>query len=568
MTIKNECECECRCAPHGVIEINPSNGAAIRTYLYRCINAVSFLNDDTNGMVIYVSETDCKHTHSHSIESNANTNTNTECKVWFVSSMRQGGSGRSELITVLKNQFEALGLSLIVKESVGIKRVLSSKQARCRKENVGERMGSFRVRKFSRRLQMRCTGVGACTGTGAGADRTMKQDGNTQRYLTLTRNGFLLELDGDTNAGSNAVVSCRPLADIANIVRNPPRVGNPSQNVDVDVDRFTIEYKGGLCRTYTSTNVDKIIVSLLDVSVNLCKNFNVTVTDVPSGPYCMKVLSVDGESNSENGTASSHSQNLFQLEPLETICLRKVHRVSTVSHSYIDHIHRTNANVSIREILSDSIPAIECCREFNANALIQSVCRIPNEKKFIEESINGLWGICSIFLEYLPQSETIVATRGETAAGLIYAAITPIFQTLYRLMLTEVGFSSTATNEEIIDALEGICCVQDPFTLYWSMKCLSALLLPRPFAQGRDKATEVRNKSILLHPGSKMPKHLIDSIEKYIHDPDANRSSRQSIHSDLVLMVCSNVIESLLCSHHDTTSLKQRSALVEILSTK
>ena len=201
----------------------------------------------------------------------------------------------------------------------------------------------------------------------------------------------------------------------------------------------------------------------------------------------------------------------------------------------------------ITSILDESIATIECCRELNANVCIKTACAMPNEKKYIEESINALWGVCSILMKYLV--DTSSTTQSEKSYGSIHDAITPIFQTLYRLMMTETGYASTAKNEE------------DPFALYWSLKCLSVLLLPRPFARERERKSEFINKGFLLYSKSNVVNKLVGCMME-------SGCQSDQFFSVLVSMVCSNIVESLLCSHHDTTSPDQISSFIKILSTK
>ena len=512
------------CAPYGLIELDPSTGSPIRTYYYRCIRGISFLNDDENGIVFHV------------VESSNSMQAKSECKTWLVFSPRKGGSGRSELVTVLKNKFELFALPLIVSESVGINYVIQSKVKRCQKINVGESMGVFPVRKFSKRMQLRMS--------------KNQKDSNTRRYLMITRNGFLLELD-ENESGTKSTASCRPLQDIANIVRHS---GNPLNNER----RFTIEYKGGLCRTYASNEIDAVIVPILDASVNLSRNFNLTVADVPCAPYRMIGFTGDDVDKNNNASAAP-TQNIFQQEPIDMQCLRKVHEVSSVSYAYVEHIFHLDSSVTIQQILDESIATIECCRELNANVCIKTACAMPNEKKYIEESINALWGVCSILMKYLV--DTSSTTQSEKSYGSIHYAITPIFQTLYRLMMTETGYASTAKNEEVVNAIFDIWCIKDPFALYWSLKCLSVLLLPRPFARERERKSEFINKGFLLYSKSNVVNKLVGCMME-------SGCQSDQFFSVLVSMVCSNIVESLLCSHHDTTSPDQISSFIKILSTK
>ena len=536
------------CAPHGLIEFDPATGNPIRTYLYRCIKAASFLSDDVNGVVFYLGET------SNSIKS-----VRWECKVWFVASVRVGGSGRSELITLLKNKFELLGLTLAISESVGSRNVIDMKLGRSAQSVVGERMGVFRVRKFSNRKKYSANNC---------------EEDCTMRCLALTRNGYLLELDesGDASSTSNSVASCRSLDDVMNIVRHSSTIPHDESISPAHIgNSFTIEFKGGLCRTYASNDRDTVIVAILDATVYMCRNFNVTVTDVLSAPYRMQ-SSADASEGEISASAAAAAPILFQPELIEAQCLRQVHDISFVTHAYVQYQCHVDQNVSPAQILDECVAVIESCRGFNANVCIDSIGMLPNDKKLVEGSIRALWGISSTLLKYVVGLESSSEKDLSLAqsADIIHGALCAVFQTLYRLMMTEIGYTSTADNKEAIKTLSGVWRIEDSFALYWSLKCLSVLLLPRPFARERDREAEFVNKSILLGPRSVITGGLIGCMLGNTRRADIadNDDLISKVCSELVLMVVSNIIESILCSHHDTTSPEQFSKFVKELSSQ
>jgi hypothetical protein len=516
------------CAPHGLVELHPTTGSELRTYLYRHIRALSFFSDDTNGIVFYVNET------NNSIKS-----VKCECKAWFVLSSQIGGSGRSELVTLLKNKFDVLAIPLTVSESVTTHAVMDMKYGRALKSVVGERIGEFPVRKFSLRQQDK--------------SQSTQSEGPRFRSLVLTRKGYILEYDKSGNAAS-----CRPLNDVMNIVRH-------SQTSD----QFTIEFKGGIQRRYASIQRETVIVSILDATVYMCKNFDVTVTDVVSKGY--KMLSCIEEDEMRD-SATSVAQNLFQMDPIETQCIKIVYEVCTVTSAYIQYLcFVKGSNLIPQHATNECLGATEVCREFNANVYIQSLCNLPDEKKLIEGTIRALWGLCSTLLKYIngcskqaPSGSTYTAAVQD-----IYAAIVPMFQTLYRLMMTEIGYSFTAIIKEMTGALNEIWMIQDSFGLYWALKCVSALLLPRPFTKERDNLAELHNKGILITPKTSVAVNLVRCMvgnTKISENIGSDHGELSAICSDLVSMVASNIIESILCSHHDTSTTIQVASFIGEIS--
>ena len=134
-------------------------------------------------------------------------------------------------------------------------------------------------------------------------------------------------------------------------------------------------------------------------------------------------------------------------------------------------------------------------------------------------------------------------------------------------MMTEIGYNSTSNKKEMTGILNEIWIMQDSFGLYWSLKCLSALLLPRPFIHQRDNQVETDNKGALITRNTSMAANLVRCM---VGTPEISEKTGSiqlpAMCSDLVSMVASNIIESVLCSHHETTSPVQFASFVEELS--
>jgi hypothetical protein len=546
------------CAPHGILELDRVTGMPVRTYYYKCIRAVCFLGDDVNGIVFYMNETNVVVPATNFVRC--------DCKVWFIESSRVGGSGRSEILTVLKNKFAALAMPLNISESVGLAAVNDIRKTRGMTSLVGEWIGSFRVAKFSQRR--------FCLSQHDEYKRQQQQQQQHQQQqeidLILTRGGYILEVDLD-----GGVKSCRSLRDVICIVKHNSVVAVEEEKVGASAPlrKFTIEFKGGLQRTYSGDERDTVIVSILDITVYTCKNVDVTVTDIPSCGYSMLCFS---EEDGSKGSSISTAQNLFQPDPIDSQCLKLLYDVSTVTNANIQYSFFVNSPIEIRMLINECVALIECCREFNANIRLRAVKNLPDDKKVIEGTIDALWDLCVCFVEYIkmendqegPLSSTEKhADDKEQVANILVS----ILQSLYRLMMTDVGYSTTAENKEMLSCVKSIVEMNHNLAHYWFLKCLSALVLPRPFIDERDKRNELMNKNILLDMKTGIISVLVSAIKgtqrrQKSYEVSSEQFRRNS--SDLVIMVASNIIESILCSHRETTPSEKGSQLIQEIREK
>lgn len=493
------------CAPHGMIELS-KNGVPIRTYLYKDIKAVSYLSDDHSGVVFYMNET-----------SRFNQSAKCTCKVWFIMSSSMASSyGRSELVTCLKTKFEVLALPFIIAETTSTQIILNMKQSQASIDFVGEEMGTFSVKKYSPRKKYMSSDI--------------HQNGVCEKSLTITRKGYLIEKDVDGN-----VVNCRALVDVINIVKHCQE--------STEDQRVTVEYNGGLQRTYSGQNIDPFIVSLLDATVYLVKNFDTTVVDAVSKEH--RMIFPGGKVSEPKDT----SQNLFQAEPVEMLCLRLLYEVSTVTNTcFQNECYVKGSNMSWQQIINDTNSVIQVCKDFNANVSIQKADVLSSEKKFIEGSISALWEVLYVYLQKICNWHR-QSSEGIPGREKLILSTLPMLQTLYRLLLTEDGYCSTVKIADVQGAIEMFWDVESVFLEYWALKCISALVLPRPFTRQRDLRAEFQNKEYILARKHFVSKKLVEIMT--------------SPSSELNAMVSSNTIESIICSHKDSTTASQFSDIMK-----
>jgi hypothetical protein len=189
----------------------------------------------------------------------------------------------------------------------------------------------------------------------------------------------------------------------------------------------------------------------------------------------------------------------------------------------------------------------------------------------IVKTIHDLFGIVLHLLTFAYDNENNDKTSEDSSSTKIEsdyqqssdtdAALCMIFQTLYRLMLTPMGNCHTGKDEGAMNIFSTkLTRIKDDFTLYWALKCASALLLPRPFAMVREEANEVSNKHKML---TQIPDLVTFLVGKR---GDFDKGCLPPQPSELVLMVVSNILESILCSHQDTTTPEGFSSLVSGLA--
>ncbi|KAL3904262.1 MAG: hypothetical protein SGILL_010136, partial [Bacillariaceae sp.] len=175
--------------------------------------------------------------------------------------------------------------------------------------------------------------------------------GTVQRQLVITGHGYLMERDG---AG---VVNCRPLSQLHAIVRVPKQDltqsllrtgGNQQQQRQEESnrnppdaaalasggDQLVLEFTNGTTCTYTSSNRDALLVSLLDATMTLAKKTTVQISDVQCAGYCLSSLEDDTEVEAAPSSAASA---LFQPISIPIHCMKRVYAVSTAAYAYVTH---------------------------------------------------------------------------------------------------------------------------------------------------------------------------------------------------------------------------------------
>lgn len=222
---------------------------------------------------------------------------------------------------------------------------------------------------------------------------------------------------------------------------------------------------------------------------------------------------------------------LFQPISIPLHCLKRVHTMGMAALSYMNASTEssTEEGVPINPI-DECRNVIEICREFNASVLptAEGLPRSENDKQVLG-SIGSLWGLVAWLLEYKKDRNLV-----EQAAG-------PILQTLHRLSKTPAGYKNSIELATFLDCIPLLLTIDDAFSKFWAFRAITVLLSGLP-GKLRNKEIEYVNKSVIFTAGGPRTVHIMV------------QSILDQSGSDLIRMVMSDILQSVLCSYADTTS--------------
>jgi DnaJ family protein C protein 13 len=222
---------------------------------------------------------------------------------------------------------------------------------------------------------------------------------------------------------------------------------------------------------------------------------------------------------------------LFQPISIPLHCLKRVHTVGTAAFSYMNASTESSTEEGVRiNPIDECRNVIEICREFNASVLptAEGLPRSENDKQVLG-SIGSLWGLVAWLLEC------------KKDRNLAEQAVGPILQTLHRLSKTPAGYKNSIELATFLDCIPLLLTIDDAFSKFWAFRAITVLLSGLP-GKLRNKEIEYVNKSVIFTAGGPRTVHvMVQSI--------LDQSS-----SDLIHMVMSDILQSVLCSYADTTS--------------
>jgi DNAJ protein RME-8 N-terminal len=546
--------------PFGLVEIHPATRQVIQTYRYTDIAAASFTSDDPRGIVIY---------HAKNTDKKGQVPVG---RLYFIHSARQGGNGRSDLLTILQDHYTVLGLQpMEMRPSLTVPQWVEARRDMGHPAIVGPMATTWAISKTTRRHHVQI--VGSMDGWVGGI---------VSRQLVITGKGYLMEKDG---AG---VVNCRPLSQLHSIVRVPhqdlltkrhAKDGDSRDNGIHDGagfvtqaksggDQLVLEFTNGSTCTYTCSNRDALLVSLLDATMTLGKKATVQISDVRCSGYCLSSLEDDLD---VEPASASPAQALFQPISIPNHCLNRVYAVSTAAYAYVTHAGETVDPTSVPiNVVEQCHVVVEACREFNASVLPTGEGLPVGEKeKNLSGTIGALWGLVYELLRVPPimtQLQTQLHVRDRMAAE--QTACT-VFQSLYRLSQTTTGYKVSVELTTMQDSIPLIWQLKDDFAKFWAFRTLAVLVSGKrgKMPQLRDMELEFVNKKVILTTGgATLVNGLVNALLESGQYVNNNNGQREQRVNDLILMVISDILQSILCSYHDTTTPEHFQAFIVALA--
>ncbi|CAJ1946333.1 unnamed protein product [Cylindrotheca closterium] len=414
---------------------------------------------------------------------------------------------RADVVNVMKQSYNRIGLELRMTDSCTIPS-WKEKKRDFQKQAESAIATEWKVTKASKRHDA------AVVGNSGGWP-----GGVLNRKLCITGRGMVLEKDA-----AGMIVSSRALSELYALVR-PSEAG----------DTLVLEYADGQSRTYSSQQRDSLLVSLIDAAATLGKNPQVHISDVPCGGYCLASFASNAQPEKSGG--------LFQPISIPLHCLKRVNSVSTAAFSYVNtHTESSTQEGAPMNPIEECRNVMEVCREFNASVLPTADGLPGSEKdKHVLGSIGALWGLAADLLEMTKDRHLAELTAG------------PMFQTLHRLSKTPAGYKSSIELATFLDCLPLLWTIDDPFCKFWAFRTVSVLLSAIPGNKPRDREIEYVNKSVIFKTGGiQLVKGLVTSL-------------LSTDTSDLIRMVMSDILQSVLCSGADTTSSEVFSGFIQAL---
>ena len=434
----------------------------------------------------------------------------------------------------LGDDMTRLGLSLQLSESYkSIDDWLKARQASS--HTIGTVATTWHVTKTTRRHDISV--VGAPDGWVGGI---------VSRDLLLTGLGYLVERDG------MGVVSVHALAELVAIVRH----SQPS-------NQLTLEYANGQMQTYPSAARDALLVAILDASATLAKNTTVCVSDESLTRYRLGALTT-------NETTMDGPASLFQPVSIPNYCLKKVQALATRTFAYVSGQFASVVPPPPQDapinLLEEYHAVVEACREFNASVLLtgEGIGDGGKSDKNITATIGALWGLIGKLLQQYStgNGETTIQNMNETMQA--EAIATTLFQTLHRLSQTPTGYKGSVELTTLQVTMPLLWNINDAFCKWSAFQVLTVLLSGQP---NRDLETEYVNKSVIFKGTGQA---LVEGIVAALVTPSTGHSTADSGPgpgvSELVLMAASDLLQSILCTYHDTTSPDHFGAFIAALS--
>ena len=500
-------ECECHNMNGNSATANHHVGVfrkehTIQEYRYVHVSQVGFTVDDPNGIVIHITG------RGRLFFVTGIPSSNSSVSLSSAISSTSGGRARSDLASAMKRAADQIGVPFVIGQGTMVETWLQNRSELG--SNAGEAICSYRVTK-----------------------QTLRHKNAVVRIIVVTSK-YIVEKDPETGT----TVSTRELSSVFAIVRNR---GSETE--------LCIEYKDGLSRTYFSTERDACACSILDACFQV-GNASVSITEEKSDGS--RLIPRNSEGATGGGKSGGLMETIFGGDSIEMWLLNRL----AYSTSLLVGASSTTQK-------GDIMPEIiEAASDFNANIPTSGLTK-GVDKKVVSSSLPSIITVVNFLLSAnngVPRdsSEKFCAT---------------LIQSIYRIVRSQAGFQCCLEIPNSLDTFENLLQMRDSFSLFWSVKLLNALVTcPN---HPRDREQEFVNKQLLLG------RHrIIDALvslmigvgsaaggwsEEPQRSPSTNDEGKQSV-SDLILVSTSELLESVLCSGHDTTSPVQFGSLISSIS--
>ena len=318
------------------------------------------------------------------------------------------------------------------------------------------------------------------------------------RTLVITHQ-WLAEKDGE----SFQIINIRPLKSIFTIVRD---WSDPSM--------LTVEYDNGDSRCYICTRRDELAGSILDAAI-ISGNQRVYITSNGSDGFRLLPRYAEEDLNRNK----SLTESFFGMDSIESWYMKRFAKVASI---------RGNS-IFFKEV-------INCASEFNANIVISGISP-TSDKSVCRQCMLNVFHHINVLID--------LGVSEESSRGVVI-----LLQAAYRLLSATFAFKFVVEVPDIDVVLFKLLQMRNEFVVYWTTMVIMAVtkyrLTPRNMEQ------EFVNKQAIF-ASHELCASLVTLIDPKIDQGESYWSGNTS--GALVTMAVVDLLESIMCSRFDTTSV-------------
>jgi hypothetical protein len=457
------------------------------------------------------------------------------------------------------------------------------------------------------------------TGNGRIVERDFQNHITHQRYLSDLY--ALVRLRKQIQSSSSSVASPPPLL-LGDEEEEHPEV--EGVRTTTTTTGLRLEYRNGEYREYTMDSRDSAIVDILDAARRVTKrhrNNALQITDVPTHRYRLLHDEEDEQENEQSQQQQPPSAQSALTSPSSTgsrllssltqsssstvasvgisqYLLKRVFALSTHAHAILageygsggdtnappQPLHQRSSAIDATT-LPQVLAVVTACREFNASYATATVGGMdyeetdntvtPTKKLFSDKHVIGSVGaLLGLVVRLLSKEGDEINKKIKSRNEKRESMAGVLLQSLHRLVQTTAGYKCAVEISALQECLPLWIGIEDVFTKFSAFSVLNVLLSGRRRRRKRtvtepqqqdqqDREAEYVNKNVILKLGGKS---IIEGVVSSLLPSEDHQ--RQLYVSDLMLMVSSDLLQSLLCSYHDTTSPEHFQAVMEALAAR